>query len=248
MRIRILTSKKLAHALVSRKVFSLGNRAWVNSSCPPATGSVEALMNAAVRLPELLELVDRSPASLDSKAILSRLFSLDKDFSNWVAAYQQTAGHRYAYADTGNLGGCGRTPASLRFGSFLSFNTYCLYWICQVLLHAAVTQLVEHQSEQHSNAKRDLIQIAASSRRSANLYARLLRHSIGYALQATIGNVARTSAVRLPIYVLSLWYERSGQSEQASECANLENSIRLSVPALQWDALLPWAFIPLIIR
>lgn len=201
-------------------------------------------MNIAVRLPELLELVDRFSARNSSfggmDCILERLFSMDKDFCDWIAAYHQLTEDRYAYTAASTIDSCGQDEAPLRFSSFLSCNIHSLLWMCQVLLHAAVTQLIGSQSA--------LEKIAECSVRSANQYARLLRGGIGFVLHAASGNVARASAVRLPLYVLRIWYERSWQSEQESECAELEASIRRSVPALQWDALIPWAFIPLITR
>lgn len=231
----------LVHALVHRQPMLFGQESLRSRFRIASPGSVDVLLQLSGGLPVLLQATDRMRATKgEDKAEVFRIWQsllhLEDSLFCWLAKFKPSSPVLKACA----------APPSETTSEPLTFCTYFegmalnFYWVNKLLICQCLLDLEDLLPADSPASKGQ--DFAAEAER----FAALLCRSIPGMAECCGGMVSKGLAMRAPLHFASRWYEKSGYAEGLDWCREVEDRLRAELKWLNWDALLPWAFVALL--
>ncbi|KAG8630682.1 hypothetical protein KVT40_002301 [Elsinoe batatas] len=223
------------HSLVSGTKMPRGCGFWKRpGSASP--GTVDSLMELAVSIPDLAVKSNNVRASAsfgaisDTKshiaALVRRLESRRDDYQTYEAA--TTTRPEVACAKN-----------DLRFSDVLDGAILSCYWCFQLALQHALASLEGDRSGASF--------IATSDITAGNYYANPLMRAIPHLREMAGAAVSQAATVRAPLFFAIRWYELTNNTVALEKCRTIEAEVRSKLHHIDWDALLPFSFLFIIL-
>ena len=189
------------------------------------------LYDLAARVPPLLQVYD-SISERSDHALLDGLSILQQELDNWMtsaSASEQGIGNSHLDAECEDLEQGVQSNGTRAALWILTRASLCR--ICLLLVAECIDTLLSRQS------------IATHPAFAAEMRAVHLRRTIQLLARAAGVPVCIARAVNAPLYFLTRYYARVGDTAGLEWCAQFKGNILRSVPWLRWDVLLPWGLL-----
>ncbi|KAF2219573.1 hypothetical protein BDZ85DRAFT_43765 [Elsinoe ampelina] len=223
------------HSLVSRTKMPRGRSFWKRPGIA-SPGSVDSLMELAVSIPDLAVKSDHVRASASFGAISdtkSHIAALIRRFDSWREDYQMYEAATVSRPDTAH------PEDELRFSDVLDGAVLSCYWCFQLALQHALASLEGDCTGASS--------IGTSDITAGNYYASLLVRAIPHLREMAGAAVSQAATVRAPLFFAIRWYELINNTIALQKCQTIEAEVRSKLHYIDWDALLPFSFLFIIL-
>lgn len=246
-----LSHLKLIRALIDRRRIAADvPRPSVLMVPMPEPGNVRFLLQLAYHLPELLDHATKARVQMQPSIIHVRIRTacLQHQLDLWLADYkkmqQRSSNTKKRSLIPGEIGP-GLCPSRIEshltgsngFASAIDGLTYALFWTCMLLVREAIHYTDGHD---HGTAIRN-----CECSRDIDECADLLLDCLPYLWQSQNGILGKAFAIRAPVHFATEWYRQAENALKSQACQVAEKCYRDQVPFIEWDALLPWSFLPL---
>jgi hypothetical protein len=189
------------------------------------------LYDLAARVPPLLQAFD-SRTERSDHTLLDSLSIIQQDLENWITSASRIKQHNgTSPLDAEGVGsGCSIQPDITRAALWL-LTRASLCRICLLLVVECIDALLSRKS------------IATHPAFAAETRAVQLKRTIQSLARAAGVPVCIARAVNAPLYFLTRYYARVGDTAGLEWYAQFKGDILKRAPWLRWDVLLPWGLL-----